>query len=225
MSLESIILKVASINEGQECIVTFQSNTSQTRRLKCLFGKLEGNNLSVELSFPEKFDILVGENVLFSTAPSLGLPTISCNTELKDISNQIITLKVSGELDPASLRESFRVNYRIPISAEHGSGASETSAKPVTTTGETIDISKSGLLAILVTEVPSDEDLKITLELPDPAGIATCTARIIRIRRLTRKKWLTSMHFTDIEDKDADLIVGNCLQEQRRQIRENVKLD
>ncbi|MGL1931599.1 MAG: PilZ domain-containing protein [Desulfotalea sp.] len=224
MVSEAIIKKITSIKLGQACFLNFKLGSDE-QRLDCTLLSVEGDVMLFDLTYTPKYKLKEDQGISFSTAPSLAMATISCETDVVSHSGREIRIKAIGEIDPATFRNNFRVNIRVPIELKHGQDLPEGHPHHWSTTGESIDISMSGLLCILATEAPIDGNIELTMNLPDPKGKATCIANIIRIKRLTRTRWLTALHFKSINEKNSDIVLSNCLQEQRRQIRENVKLN
>ena len=137
--------------------------------------------------------------------------------------NRVIELVARKSLRPEDLREYFRVNLKMPVTVFYTVEQDNLDEAPLELTGETVDISQTGVLTILRDECTRTKPMTIELDLPNPAETIICTGCLVRSKRIRKNHWLTSFHFADISAKSRDLIAKNCFAEQRRQLRENIQ--
>jgi hypothetical protein len=150
--------------------------------------------------------------------------TVTFAAKIVDIpSTRVIELIADKSLRPEDLREYFRVNIKAPVEVFYDSQNDDEDEEAAELGGETVDISQTGVLAILTDECRSNKPVIIELKLPNPAELVTCSGRVVRSKRLRHNRWLTSFHFDNISSSAQDIIAKNCFAEQRRQLRENVQ--
>lgn len=149
--------------------------------------------------------------------------TVMLNTAIEEIrGDRTLYLKAQNLVDPASLREYFRINTSIDITLAHFSSGPESSLPRNKLSGKTLDLSGSGALAIFNDEPVHKNDLTIELRLTEKKTLVNCVGHIVRKKRLRRKNWQVSLHFDNISNKSRDAIITYLLSEQRRQLRERV---
>lgn len=150
--------------------------------------------------------------------------TVSLNaTIIKLKGDRTLHLQAKGTVDPASLREYFRINTTTEVTVSHTSTLQQGPSANWTITGKTQDISGSGVLALFDDEPRSREHLIIELYLPDKKHTVNGVGHLVRKKRLRSKKWQVSFHFDTISQKHRDLIITYLLSVQRKQLRENVR--
>lgn len=118
------------------------------------------------------------------------------------------------------MRRYFRVTLRTPLIVRFLAENPENCDDDWQLEGETVDISQSGVLAILPEECRTAENLDIELILDQPVKKVFCKGHIVRVKRLKKQRWLTSFHFDEISRPDQDALAKRCFAEQRRQLRE-----
>jgi len=118
------------------------------------------------------------------------------------------------------MRRYFRVTLRTPVIIRFFTENPERSDEDWQLEGETIDISQSGVLAVLPEECRTTENLDIELILDQPAKRVFCKGHVVRAKRFKKQRWLTSFHFDEIASGDRDALAKRCFAEQRRQLRE-----
>lgn len=225
MPKEDVSQQLAKLKEGQSCFITLTESNGNSFQYECTFGSSENTRFSVFLESATTAQFDVNTQCTFSSAPILGATSISCKAKIVAFSNSHVELIATEAYDPAAMRNYFRVNLRVPITLSDAPTLKGGSDSKWQTSGNTVDISRTGALAIFNDECIQEHNLLVKLTLPDPAKEVTCKARLIRIKRLTKKRWLTALHFDLSNIKACDIITANCLQEQRRQIRENVSIE
>lgn len=119
-------------------------------------------------------------------------------------------------VDPTKLRQYFRVAICVPVTIAPASESAGDPSSRWSLTGETLDISGSGLLGLFSEQCQEQQAVKITLKLSSPEASVSCLGHIVHVRRVRRGKWQIALHFDDITAKQRDIIISNCLYEQRK---------
>lgn len=124
---------------------------------------------------------------------------------------------------PASLRDYFRVGINTPIEASYVAGHQEINSRSWKIIGATIDLSGSGVLALFPEKPPSKNHIQLIITVPEEKQHIVCLARVIRTYRMRKNRYQVAFHFENISAKSRDQLISCCFQEQRRQLRENVR--
>lgn len=138
------------------------------------------------------------------------------------VSDRSIEMAATKTINPASLREYFRVDLRTAITISHESMDARSSHN-WTLKGQTIDLSGSGVLGLFAEEPKTQHNLFIDIRLTYPEKLIQCIGHVVRTVRLRGGRWQVALHYDTISGKDRDSIITNCLWEQRRQLRERVQ--
>jgi c-di-GMP-binding flagellar brake protein YcgR len=136
--------------------------------------------------------------------------------------DRILELFAQKTIDPISLRTYYRADLRTAISASYQPGPEER-AQAWELTGETLDLSGGGALAIFPKEFPNKQRIHLHLHLPHTDKEIDCLAHVIRMKKLRKERWHVALEFDNLAQKERDCIVSCCLKEQRRQLRENIQ--
>lgn len=225
MSEQELVDQLESIVSRQSCVVTIHDSQGHKHLCKGFYVIKQGVEFALDFAhgvLPQSIN--TKQHCAFTTTPDSEIKAISCAAKIIGQTDRTIEFMAVDPSDPTALRQYFRINFRVPMTATH---RPELEGKKGNLfwrlSGQTVDISRTGLLSILEQECPHMSPIHLTLELPDPAILMQCVGHIIRIKRLTRTRWLTAFHFDEITPSVADAITTNCMREQRRQIRTNVK--
>lgn len=131
---------------------------------------------------------------------------------------------VQRRIDPATLRAFFRINIALPITLAPLSCLEGEEAWSLT--GNTLDLSGSGALALFPADCPANDNIAIEIALDAATGKkARCFGHVVFRRRLRGGRFQVALHFDDIDHKTQSAVIATCLSEQRRQLRENVRTD
>lgn len=225
MSTEEINKKLTLLKEGQSCLIVVSEDNGNTFQYECTFQHSEDLRFTVNLQSPNSVNFEENSYCTFSSSPVLGVTSISCKAKIATSTANMVELIATESYDPAAMRSYFRVNLRVPITLCDAPTLKDGDDSKWQTAGNTVDISRTGTLAIFSDECPQEQNLLVSLKMPDPIAEVSCKARLIRIKRLTKRRWLTALQFDLSNVKACDVITANCLQEQRRQIRENVSVE
>lgn len=221
MSEQELLRLVKSIPDGQPATITL-TDLSGDRRL------LQGVYKESEAPF---FFFLARPGQLPETLnTSLQCPFASQDRSATDVAfsadiiektnDRTLELIARKTVRAEDLRQFFRVTLRTRIVIRFYPENPDSNQQEWEMTGETVDISQSGVLAILPKDCPSPNGLDFEISLINPNKNVFCTGRVIRSKRLKKDRWLISFHFDEISATDRDAIARNCFAEQRRQLRD-----
>lgn len=212
------------IDDNAQVLVDIPSHKEETIRCKALLVKKESPLF--ELVFlPNTWvadDLRLGANC--SMIIDHQGSSINLIARLESIVNNRRILFTGKEpVSPESLRDYFRVSTNVPIEASYIAGPKEIHAQTWKMVGTTIDISGSGVLAMFAEKPQSNHRIQLVITIPNQEAPAVCLANVIRCYRLRQNRYQVAFHFENISTKTRDQVVSFCLQEERRQLRENVR--
>jgi hypothetical protein len=127
-------------------------------------------------------------------------------------------------ISPEAMREYFRVMISVPIRASYKPGPREKNAA-WELDGHTIDLSGGGVLSLFPAKPATKNRINLEISLPDQPAPIVCTARVIRTYRLRKNRFQVAFNIVEIEAKARDIIISSCLQEQRRQLRNKIRVE
>ncbi len=135
------------------------------------------------------------------------------------------TLELIGKnsIKPESLREYFRVDTKVKITAEFEPLSPDSRTPPWTLEGTTLDLSGSGVLAIFQEKPLSKHHISIRIDLHNNQEPLECLGHIIKTKRLPKKRYQVSFHFDSMLQKAKDAIISFCLKEQRNRLRDKIQ--
>jgi len=221
MTEQELLQLVKSIPDGQSATITL---TDLAGSRKYLQGVFKESNPPAFLflcrpgEIPDALD--TSRQCPFSSQDRSAVDVALIADIVEKTSNRALELVAIKTVKAEDLRQFFRVTLRAKISIRFYPDNPEDKRQPWEMTGETMDISQSGVLAILPEECRNQSDLDIEITLLNPSKSIFCTGHLIRSKRLKKDRWLTSFHFDEISSGDRDAIAKNCFAEQRRQLRE-----
>ena len=191
-------------------------------RRKALFIKKDFPCL--ELVFPprswEATDLKIGADCTLSVEHnSLSLNLIARLDRV--IRDRRLHFTAKEPVNPESLREYFRVAINTPIQASYIAGPRETGTN-WKLAGTTLDLSGSGVLAVFSSLPPNRRHIQLVITVPEESSPIACLASVIRSSRIRNNRFQVAFHFENVTSKTRDMIIACCMQEQRRQLREQV---
>lgn len=138
------------------------------------------------------------------------------------------TLALKGQeiISRSQLRSYFRVDAAITVRLALP-GAKKTNKKKSAwdITGDTIDLSGSGLMCSIDTPLAEEQQVKIELTLP---GKKTQTAiaygSVVRCRQVDEKEYHVALQFDMIDEENRDKIIAYCFELQRQYLKMRAKL-
>jgi len=155
----------------------------------------------------------------------MGGPTLSLEAKILEIDGpQTLRMILQKSINHEQLREFFRIDAVTGVTATSLRRAGSEPA-PWSLTGESLDISGSGILVLFPQCPRDDKQVKLTISLPltdDPP--ITAVAHTVRVQRQHDGHCEVAYHFDDISMEDRDRIVGHCLVLQRKMLRLKVQV-
>lgn len=214
---------IKKIADGESAKVDITTTDEQTIRLDCTYKESTAPNFFLTFppnTLPENIDtkqycpitITDNKSSLTLTAKILEIP-----------GKRSIEFSAKNAVNPESLREYFRVNTSVAMKARFDPTTPGGQIKPWKLAGQTLDISGSGLLAILSEEPQTKHHIEIEIDLKNGKQTIECIGHIIRCKRLRKERFQVAFHFDSISARHRDAIIAFCLQEQRNQLREKIQ--
>jgi c-di-GMP-binding flagellar brake protein YcgR len=223
---------VARINEILEkltdnapVVVDIPGKYEENFRCKALFIKKESPAL--ELVFPplswEAESLQIGADCNLAVEHN-GM-TINLIARLDGVvRDRRLSFTAREPVSPEMLRDYFRVSINIPIEASYIAGPKETKIRTWKMVGTTLDLSGSGVLALFAEKPASNFRIQLVITPSTEESPIVCLANVIRTYRIRKNRYQVAFHFESIPSKTRDQIISCCLQEERRQLRENVQI-
>nr|WP_321468874.1 PilZ domain-containing protein [uncultured Desulfobulbus sp.] len=214
------------IKDHAPTVVDIPANDGENYRCKAVLLKKDAT--TVELVFPpnswEENNLSIGAQCHLAVEHEG--QAINLIARLDQISgNRRLQLTPSEPVSPETLREYFRVMINIPIEASYIAGPREKNAKTWKMIGTTIDLSGSGVLAVFAERPQTLHNIQLVMTMPEDEPSIVCLADVVRTYRLRKNRYQVAFHFEVISSKTRDQVISCCLQEQRRQLRENVQTE
>ena len=212
------------LNDNAPTIVDLPSNSEENFRCKALLIKKEAPNL--ELVFlPHSW---VADDLAFGADCNLAIEhngmTINLIARLDGVVRERrLRFTAREPIAPEVLREYFRVAINLPIEVSYIAGPKEMNTQTWKMIGTTLDLSGSGVLALFAEKPPSNHRIQMIISIPNEETPVVCLAYVVRSYRIRKNRFQVAFHFENISTKTRDVIISCCLQEQRRQLRENVQ--
>jgi c-di-GMP-binding flagellar brake protein YcgR len=222
--MASLVELIKNIQDSQPAEINLQLQDGNTVQLKCVYK--ESNSPNFFLVFPPKqlpVNIDTGKGCLVAVKGNEQSITFKAGIEQIN-GDRILELSAQKTIDPVTLRTFYRADLRTPISASYEPGTEER-AKPWSFSGETLDLSGGGVLALFPSEFPNKQRIYVNIPLPNTENKEiSCLAHVVLMQRLRKERWKIALQFDNLTQKDKDLIVSCCLNEQRRQLQEKVQI-
>lgn len=153
--------------------------------------------------------------------------TISISAQLsKIVDEHTLELIALETINHTQARSFFRVDASARISASPA--ASEQTPETQETwnlSGDTIDLSGSGLLCSF--SEPLEKDKKVNIELTLPTRdmeIISAVGHVVRCRKIEENFYHVAFHFDSIDSESQDKIMACCFELQRRHLRMRVQV-
>lgn len=219
-SITDIVKKIID-SAGAE--IDISTTEGQTIRLKCIYKESLAPNFFLVFP-PKQLPSNIDTNRLCPISIKGEKVSLTLTAKILDINgDRTLELNAKQFVDPTSLREYFRVDTRTAITIIYEPGPSEDRNNYWTLQGETLDLSGSGVLAILPAQPKNNHRLKVEISLKHTNVLIECAAHVIRAKRLRRGRYQVAFHFDHVSSKHRDSIISDCLQEQRMQLRERIQ--
>jgi len=226
VSDSTITQLIKTITDSQPARVSLSTLAGETVHLDCIYK--EGIAPRFFLVFPPKklpdeinmaqYCSISIRNHQEDTAP------LSLNAKIEEIiGDRTLELTAKSSIDPTSLREFFRVAIHAPITISFAPDTGDDLSRHWSLTGETLDVSGSGILGLFSEECRDRQQIKINLELSSPQASVVCLGHVVYTRRVRKGRWHIALHFDEIATRQRDVIISNCLYEQRKQLKETLQ--
>ncbi len=220
-----MLTQIKSIPDGTSATIQIHIESGQSLQLNCVFKE----------EIAPCFGVVVPPGRLVETIDTAKpcLMTILLDEErplvftasIRQItSDRSLSLVASDEIDPTSLRDYFRVSIALPVKISLVTDTNPQSDDSWSLSGETLDLSGSGSLAVFPSECRAKSKIQIELDLGHPQQRVACQGHVVRIKRLRGGRWQTALHFDTISPRVRDAIITACFHEQRRRLRGYVKI-
>jgi len=219
----SISKTIQQLPDSETAQIDLTNTTGQIIRLNCIYKVSESPSFFLIFppkTLPEDIDIEVHCPISIKTDKS-SLTLIAKITDIKG--DRTLELIAKNNVKPESLREYFRVDAKVNIEASFKALTPDAQIPSWSLKGRTLDLSGSGLLAILPEEPQTKNKITLLINLSDKHDSIECKAHIIRTKRLRRGKYQVSFHFDSISPKNKDSIISFCLKEQRNRLRDKIQ--
>ncbi len=191
-------------------------------RAQCLYQQIEPPKFSLLFkkgALPVE-DLDIQEPCIISI--DMGGPTVSLEAMIQKVANeQTLEMIVRKSMSHDQMREFFRVDaVTSVISKSFHTELFNNKSEPWSTSGQTVDISGSGILALFNEKPQPDRQVKLEITIPstEPETIKVL-AHQIRVQELHDGRFEVAYHFDDITIEDRDKIIGCCLVIQRKMLR------
>ena len=213
------------LSDNAPAVVDIPSSKEEALRCKALLIKKESP--LVELLFPpnswQADDLKIGSHCNL-VIEHKGLPVNLIARLDSIIGDRRLHLTAREPVSPEALRDFFRVSINIAIEASYIAGPKELKVQTWKMVGTTIDLSGSGVLALFAIKPPSNNRIQLVMTLPESETPIVCLASVVRAYRVRKNHYQVAFHFENISTRTRDQVVSFCLLEERRQLRENVRV-
>ncbi len=214
---------IKKIADSASAEIDLTTTDKQVIRLNCVYKVSDAPNFF--LVFPPKTlppDINTDQYCPISIKN--GKSSLTLTARILEISgDRTIELSAKNSIKPESLREYFRVDTRVAINAHFEPETPDGKIQSWELEGQTLDLSASGMLAILPEEPPTKYQIDIEIYLKGMKKNVHCSGHLIRCKRLRKGRYQVAFHFDSISQKHRDTIISFCLQEQRNNLREKIQ--
>lgn len=217
---------IEQLKDGSEALVDLPTKENENNRFNAIFSKAESPYF--ELFFPPKTwsskDLILGINCQL-TVKHKGA-SVNIIAELDTVINDRRLGFIAREpIKPEALREYFRVSINTPIEIGYVPGSKEVKLKKWSMVGTTVDLSGCGVLGLFAEKPEATNSVQIQITDPSNQKIISCFGHVVRTYRMRKKRYQVALHFDNITNDVRDQLIACCLQEQRRQLRENIEVE
>ncbi len=219
----SITKTIKNIVDNESAEIDLHTTDGHVLRLNCIYK--ESNAPNFFLVFPSKAlpaDIDMEQYCAISIKN--GRIPLTLTAKIFEITDDhTIEFSAKKSINLESLREYFRVDTKVAIRACFDPALPQGKIQPWILEGQTLDISASGLLAILPGEPQTKHRIEIAISLDGGHENIKCFGHVIRCTRLRKGRYQVAFHFDSITSKHRDSIISFCLKEQRNSLREKIQ--
>lgn len=224
MSDAALISLVKSIRDGQEGSLNVQANDGEKVELDCVYKESIAPNFFIKLAgnaLPGGFD--QSAPITFTYTGDNGESVLLTARFAEVVNKRTVELTAAKSLDPASLREYFRVDFRTNVVISYTASPKPNHPQNWSVKGSTLDLSASGVLGLFPEECKKISGVNIEIDLVHPKKTIKLIGHVVRTKQLRGGRWHAALHFDEITPETRDDLISNCLSEQRRQLREKIQ--
>ena len=213
---------IKRIPDSELAEIDISTKSGQVVRLNCIYKESEAPNFFLVFP-PKKLPDDIDTDTGCPVAIKYEKANLSLTAKIEEVSgDRTLELRAQKEVRPESLREYFRVDTKVPITADYHQESLDEKSKSWTLEGKTLDVSGSGVLTILPEEPLNKHKIELKLDLNDGKDVVTCTGHIIRTKRLRKGHYQVAFCFDCLKPENRDTLISFCLQEQRNRLRDKV---
>lgn len=223
-SSSALVDLIKKFQDSQAAEINLQLKDGGSVQLKCVYKVSDAPHFF--LVFPPKqlpTDIDTGKSCLVAVKGDENSSTFKAGIEAIK-GDRIMELCAQMTIDPLTLRTAYRADLRTAISASYEPGPEE-KAHAWAFEGQTLDLSAGGTLALFPSEFENKQRILLHIHLPYIEMDIHCVAHVIRMTKIRKERWQIALQFDNLSQKERDCIVSCCLKEQRKQLRENIRLE
>ena len=219
----SISEKIKKLVDSETAKIDITTMDGQTIRLDCIYKESHSPNFFLVFP-PKKLPGNIDTKKHCPVSIKAGQTALTLIAKIVAINgDRTLELTAKDTVKPESLREYFRVNTKVSITAKYDPESADSKSPSWTLEGRTLDMSGSGVLAIFPENPQTRHKITLSICLTDDQEDIVCMGHIVRSKRLRKGRFQVAFHFDYISAKDKDSIISFCLQEQRNQLREKVQ--
>jgi c-di-GMP-binding flagellar brake protein YcgR len=219
----SISETIKKIVDSETAKIDIPTMDGQTIRLDCIYKESHSPNFFLVFP-PKKLPGNIDPKKHCPVSIKAGQTALTLIAKIVAINGErTLELTAKDTVKPESLREYFRVDTKVSITAKYDPESADSQSPSWTMEGRTLDMSGSGVLAIFPEDPQTRQDITLSISLADGQENIDCRGHIVRSKRLRRGRYQVSFHFDHLSAKDKDSIISFCLQEQRNQLRNKVQ--
>ncbi len=217
---------INQLNDNAMATVDIPLKEGEDQRLNCIFKKADASSFLLVFAPNALSSVNIEHETNCRLIVKHGDSQINLNIRIDAVKNErTMECTALESISPESMREYFRVMISAPIRAWYQPGPREIKNRAWEISGNTIDLSGGGVLALFSEKPGNTNKIQLEIDLPDQQTPVVCTAKVVRTYRLRKKRFQVAFNITEIEGKARDIIISSCLQEQRRQLRNKVRVE
>ena len=196
--------------------------TSEKKRISCVY-QAENPPVFLLLFVPNTLPLdEIDMNRKATVLLDIKGQNISLAADIQEkVNKQALRLIARDVISHEQMRNYFRVDINAPLVARPALRKDQ----EWSLSGETVDVSGSGLLAVFAEPIDEDEPVQVELILPTGNGEPIkAVAHVVRSRKIKKNQYQVALHFDTIESDDRDRIMACCFEIQRRHLRLKVQI-
>ncbi len=224
MATTSIVTTIKTLEDSQCAKVRLLCTNGEYTYLDCVYKQAEAPAffLVFPTTIPDNLEL--NELCAVSIEKKSSSMVIGAKVEARR-GDTTLELVANEVIDPASLREYFRVFYQTPIIATHTPSGRDSVNGSLKLEGTTVDLSASGVLAIFPQEFKHRDQIFLEFNLISTSRTIQCLSHVVRVHHIRKSRCQTALHFDHIPAEDKEAIIAECMREQRKQLRQRMQVE